>query len=122
MKGRRIWNSKSQIQNSRNAACKLFRLIFRLEAENDWLGIEMRCAACAAVKVQNFSSRATVATNHLVRLKSAAHNRPDSTAIPCGAAKRWPAMASNFAKSRRSNGSISSWKDNLGITSNELLA
>src|ERR1051325_11728527 len=44
----------------------------------------MRCAACAAAKAQNFSSRATVATNHLVRLKSAAHNRPDSTAIPCG--------------------------------------
>ncbi len=49
----------------------------------------MRCAVCAAAKVQSFFSRATVATSPLVRLKSAARSRPDSTAIPCDAARRW---------------------------------
>ena len=63
----------------------------------------MRCAVCAAAKVQNFSSRATVVTSPPVRLRSAARSRPDSTAIPCAAVKRWSATASSCAKNRRSS-------------------
>ena len=79
----------------------------------------MRYAVCAAAKVQNFSSRATVATNPLVRLKSAARSRPDSMVIRCAAGRRSRVMASSCAKSRRSNGSISSSKDNFETISNE---
>src|SRR5688572_16053123 len=59
----------------------------------------MRCAVCAAAKAQNFSSRATVATNHLVRLKSGALSPPDNTAIPCDAAKLLAVTRQSFAAS-----------------------
>src|SRR5260221_14687971 len=82
----------------------------------------MRCAVCAAAKAQNFSSRVTVVTNLLARLKSGAHNRPDNTATRCGAGKLCKATASSFAKSRRSNASTSFSKGNFEIISNARLA
>src|SRR5215510_10749410 len=98
-----------EFRNSKchDATCKLFRLEVQTGGRNDWLGIEMRCAGCAAAKVQNFSSRATVATNPRVRSKSVARNRPDSMATLCDVARRWPVTVNNCAKSRKSNESIS---------------
>src|SRR5438309_10422025 len=102
---------------SEEAACKLFRLEVQTGGRNDWLGIEMRCAACAAAKAQNFSSREIAATNLPVRLKSAARSRPDSMATQCVAERRSPVTASSSVKSRRSSASTLSSKDNFGITS-----
>src|SRR6266545_2507344 len=75
---------------------------FKTGGRNDWLGIEMRCAVCAAAKAQNFSSKETVATNRPVLLKSAALSRRGSTALHYVAERRWLVMANSFAKSRRS--------------------
>src|SRR5207253_3394570 len=111
-----ISNLKFQIVKI--AACKLFRLEVQTGGRNDWLGIEMRCAACAAVKVQNFSSREIAVTSLLVPSKSAVLNRRDSMVTQCGAAKRWLVTASSFARSRRSSASTLFSKDNLEITLN----
>src|SRR5438132_12788103 len=103
---------------SEEAACKVFRLEVQTGGRNDWLGIEMRCAACAAAKVQNFSSREIAVTSRLVRSKSAVLNRRDSMVTQCVGAKLWLGTASSFARSRRSSASTLFSKDNFEITSN----
>src|SRR2546421_7397527 len=115
--------SEFQISNlkfgsSKIAACKLFRLEVQTGGRNDWLGIEMRCAACAAAKVQNFSSREIAVTSLLVPSKSAVLNRQDSMVTQCVGARLWPVTASSCARSRRSSTSTSFSKDNLEITLN----
>src|SRR5438132_6573273 len=103
---------------SEEAACKLFRLEVQTGGRNDWLGIEMRCAACVAAKVQNFSSREIAVTSPRVPLKSAALSRRDSTVTQCGAVKRWPVTASSSARSRRLSASTLFSKDNFATISN----
>jgi len=72
----------------------------------------MQCVAFVDAKVQSFFLRVIDVTSPPVPLKNAVLNRLDSTATRCDGVKPLLAMVNSCARSRRSNASTSSLKDN----------